>query len=171
MPAKRAEKCAENKRNRKCSNGVNKKIEQILTFCYALKGVENLTFVRFPPVGPGKGRTTVTNNRQLTTNLIGYKLLVTKGMKYDKKWLAEWLMNKLGTTKKAAQEAVDGMFDEVAKAMVKGEQVKVAGFGVFKVSRRAAREGINPRTGEKIQIPAKVAPKFRAAKQLKEMVG
>ena len=91
-------------------------------------------------------------------------------MKYDKKWLAEWLMNKLGTTKKAAQEAVDGMFDEIAKAMVKGEQVKVAGFGVFKVARRAAREGINPRTQEKIQIPAKVAPKFRAAKQLKEMV-
>ncbi|MBI2639734.1 MAG: HU family DNA-binding protein [Candidatus Sungbacteria bacterium] len=91
-------------------------------------------------------------------------------MKYDKKWLAEWLMNKLGTTKKAAQEAVDGMFDEVTKAMVKGEQVKVAGFGVFKVSRRAAREGINPRTGEKIQIAAKTAPKFRAAKQLKEMV-
>lgn len=91
-------------------------------------------------------------------------------MKYDKKWLAEWLMNKLSTTKKAAQEAVDGMFDEIAKAMVKGEQVKVAGFGVFRVARRAAREGINPRTQEKIQIPAKVAPKFRAAKQLKEMV-
>lgn len=91
-------------------------------------------------------------------------------MKYDKKWLAEWLMNKLGTTKKAAQESVDGMFDEIAKAMVKGEQVKVAGFGVFKVARRAAREGVNPRTGEKIQIAAKVAPKFRAAKQLKEMV-
>lgn len=79
-------------------------------------------------------------------------------------------MNKLGTTKKAAQESVDGMFDEIAKAMVKGEQVKVAGFGVFKVSRRAAREGVNPRTGEKIQIAAKTAPKFRAAKQLKEMV-
>lgn len=91
-------------------------------------------------------------------------------MKYDKKWLGEWLMNKMGTTKKAAQEAVDEMFDEIAKAMVKGEQVKIAGFGVFKVSRRAAREGVNPRTGEKIQIAAKVAPKFRASKQLKEMV-
>ncbi|MDO8560847.1 MAG: HU family DNA-binding protein [bacterium] len=91
-------------------------------------------------------------------------------MKYDKKWLAEWLMNKLGTTKKAAQEAVEEMFGEIAKAMVKGEQVKIAGFGVFRVARRAAREGINPRTQEKIQIAAKVAPKFRAAKQLKEMV-
>lgn len=91
-------------------------------------------------------------------------------MKYDKKWLADWLLGKLGITKKAARETVDGMFDEIAKTMVKGEQVKIAGFGVFRVVRRAAREGLNPRTGEKIQIPAKVAPKFRAAKQLKEMV-
>ena len=91
-------------------------------------------------------------------------------MKYDKKWLAEWLMNKLAITKKSAQETVDEMFDEITKAMVKGEQVKIAGFGVFKVAKRAAREGINPRTGEKIQIAAKTAPKFRAAKQLKEMV-
>ncbi|KKS37245.1 MAG: DNA-binding protein HU [Parcubacteria group bacterium GW2011_GWA2_42_14] len=91
-------------------------------------------------------------------------------MKYDKKWLAEWVMNKTQGTKKASQELVDGLFDEITNAMVKGEQVKVAGFGVFKVSRRAAREGINPRTQEKIQIAAKVAPKFRAAKQLKEAV-
>lgn len=91
-------------------------------------------------------------------------------MKYDKKWLAEWVMQQTNGTKKASQELVDGVFDNIAKAMVKGEQVKIAGFGVFKVSRRAAREGINPRTQEKIQIAAKTAPKFRAAKQLKEMV-
>ena len=90
--------------------------------------------------------------------------------KYDKKWLGELVTNHIGGTKKQGQEVVDLVFDNIAKAMTKGEQVKVAGFGAFKVSRRAAREGINPRTGEKIQIPAKVAPKFRAAKQLKEMV-
>lgn len=90
--------------------------------------------------------------------------------KFDKKWLAELVTNHVGGTKKQGQEVVDMIFDNITKSMVKGEQVKVAGFGVFKVSRRAAREGINPRTGEKIQIAAKVAPKFRAAKQLKEMV-
>lgn len=90
--------------------------------------------------------------------------------KADKKWLAELVTNHIGGTKKQGQEVVDLIFDNIAKMMVKGEQVKVAGFGVFKVSRRAAREGINPRTQEKIQIAAKVAPKFRAAKQLKEMV-
>ncbi len=90
--------------------------------------------------------------------------------KPDKKWLAELVTNHVGGTKKQGQEVVDLIFDNIAKMMVKGDQVKVAGFGVFKVSRRAAREGINPRTQEKIQIAAKVAPKFRAAKQLKEMV-
>ncbi|MEK7108539.1 MAG: HU family DNA-binding protein [Patescibacteria group bacterium] len=90
--------------------------------------------------------------------------------KPDKKWLAELVTNHVGGTKKQGVEVVDLIFDNIAKMMVKGEQVKVAGFGVFKVSRRAAREGINPRTQEKIQIAAKVAPKFRAAKQLKEMV-
>ena len=90
--------------------------------------------------------------------------------KPDKKWLAELVTNHIGGTKKQGQEVVDMLFDNIAKMMVKGEQVKIAGFGVFKVSRRAAREGINPRTQEKIQIAAKVAPKFRAAKQLKEMV-
>lgn len=90
--------------------------------------------------------------------------------KPDKKWLAELVTNHVGGTKKQGQEVVDMIFDNIAKMMVKGEQVKIAGFGVFKVSRRAAREGINPRTQEKIQIAAKVAPKFRAAKQLKEMV-
>ncbi|OHA08636.1 MAG: hypothetical protein A3B37_01840 [Candidatus Sungbacteria bacterium RIFCSPLOWO2_01_FULL_59_16] len=90
--------------------------------------------------------------------------------KPDKKWLAELVTNHVGGTKKQGQEIVDMIFDNITKMMVKGEQVKIAGFGVFKVSRRAAREGINPRTQQKIQIPAKVAPKFRAAKQLKEMV-
>ena len=90
--------------------------------------------------------------------------------KPDKKWLAELVTNHGGGTKKQGQEIVDMIFDNITKMMVKGEQVKIAGFGVFKVSRRAAREGINPRTQQKIQIPAKVAPKFRAAKQLKEMV-
>ncbi len=90
--------------------------------------------------------------------------------KADKKWLAELVMNHIGGTKKQSVEVVDIIFDNIAKAMVRGDQMKIAGFGVFKVARRAAREGVNPRTGEKIQIPAKVAPKFRAAKQLKEMV-
>ena len=72
--------------------------------------------------------------------------------------------------KKQATAAVDAVFDTIAQAMSRGEEVAIAGFGTFKVAKRAARMGINPRTGEKIQIAASVKPKFRAAKALKEAV-
>ncbi|MEK7148962.1 MAG: HU family DNA-binding protein [Patescibacteria group bacterium] len=91
-------------------------------------------------------------------------------MAADKKAIAEMVMQKTQMTKKDSLELVDGIFDWIMNTMKKGEQVKIAGFGVFKVSKRAAREGINPKTGVKIHIPAKTAPKFRAAKQLKEAV-
>ncbi|OGM92396.1 DNA-binding protein HU [Candidatus Wolfebacteria bacterium RIFCSPHIGHO2_01_FULL_48_22] len=72
--------------------------------------------------------------------------------------------------KKTAAAVVDAIFDTITKTMVKGEEVAIAGFGTFKVAKRAAREGINPRTGEKIHIAASIKPKFRAAKALKEAV-
>lgn len=72
--------------------------------------------------------------------------------------------------KKQAAEIVDSIFDIITKTMVKGEDVNIPGFGVFKVANRAARMGINPKTGEKIQIAASIKPKFRAAKALKEAV-
>jgi DNA-binding protein HU-beta len=85
--------------------------------------------------------------------------------------LVEVVMKVAGIeVKKQATEAVDAVFDTIIKTMSKGEEVSIPGFGVFRVTRRAAREGINPRTGEKIQIAAKIAPKFRAAKGLKEAV-
>jgi len=90
-------------------------------------------------------------------------------------------MNKVGLTeavmkaagievKKQAAAAVDAVFDTITQTLSRGEEVAIAGFGTFRVSKRAARMGINPRTGEKIQIPASVKPKFRAGKALKEAV-
>ena len=73
-------------------------------------------------------------------------------------------------SKKDAEVAVDAVFDVIAKAMGRGEEVAVTGFGTFKVSKRGARQGINPRTGEKIQIAAKTVPKFSAGKGLKDAV-
>ena len=73
-------------------------------------------------------------------------------------------------TKKQAQEAVDAFFDTIVKTLARGEEVGIAGFGTFKVAKRAAREGRNPKTGEKIQIAASIKPKFRAGKLLKEAV-
>jgi len=73
-------------------------------------------------------------------------------------------------TKKQATQAVDAVFDTIVKAMSHGEEVAISGFGTFKVAKRAARMGINPKTGEKIQIKASIKPKFRAGKLLKEAV-
>ncbi|MCL4399822.1 HU family DNA-binding protein [Patescibacteria group bacterium] len=73
-------------------------------------------------------------------------------------------------TKKQAQQAVDAVFDTIVKALSKGDEVAIAGFGTFRVAKRAARMGVNPKTGEKIQIPASTKPKFRAGKLLKEAV-
>lgn len=85
--------------------------------------------------------------------------------------LVEAVMQAAGIeTKKQAQQAVDAVFDTIVKTMSKGEEVAVSGFGVFRVADRAARMGINPKTGEKIQIKASKKPKFRAGKLLKEAV-
>ncbi|MEK7564766.1 MAG: HU family DNA-binding protein [Patescibacteria group bacterium] len=77
---------------------------------------------------------------------------------------------KTGKAKSETAEMVDAIFDTITQTMIKGDNVNISGFGVFRVSDRKAREGINPRTGEKIQIAAKKAPKFRAGKTLKEAV-
>ena len=73
-------------------------------------------------------------------------------------------------SKKQATAAVDAVFDAITKALSQGDEVKLPGFGVFKVAKRAERMGVNPKTGEKIQIAASVKPKFRAGKLLKEAV-
>ena len=72
--------------------------------------------------------------------------------------------------KKQATEIVDAVFDTIVKSLSRGEEVAITGFGVFKVVKRAARMGVNPKTGEKIQIAASIKPKFRAGKVLKEAV-
>lgn len=85
--------------------------------------------------------------------------------------LVEAIMKATGIeVKKQALQIVDSVFDIITKTMSRGEEVAVPGFGVFKVVKRAARMGVNPKTGEKIQIAASIKPKFRAAKALKEMV-
>ncbi|MDI6820841.1 MAG: HU family DNA-binding protein [Patescibacteria group bacterium] len=73
-------------------------------------------------------------------------------------------------TKKQAQLAVETVFDTIVKTLSRGEEVAISGFGTFRIAKRAARMGVNPKTGEKIQIAASTKPKFRAGKVLKEAV-
>lgn len=75
-----------------------------------------------------------------------------------------------GLSKSDAAKAVDGVFGAIADALKKGDEVRLVGFGTFNVAKRAATEGRNPRTGEKIKIPASVQPKFKAGKGLKDAV-
>ncbi len=73
-------------------------------------------------------------------------------------------------TKALADRAVESLFDTITKTLGRGEDVAISGFGTFRVVKRAAREGRNPKTGEKIHIAASIKPKFRAGKALKEAV-
>jgi DNA-binding protein HU-beta len=85
--------------------------------------------------------------------------------------LAEAIMKEAGLESKAqAHRIVDAFIDTIIKTMKRGEDVAISGFGTFRVAKRAAREGRNPKTGEKIHIPASIKPKFRAGKALKEAV-
>ena len=77
---------------------------------------------------------------------------------------------KVVSTKKEAQAAVNCVFKCIPKAMKKGKPVTIAGFGSFKVAKRKARKGRNPKTGEAIKIKASKAPKFVASKTLKNFL-
>ena len=84
--------------------------------------------------------------------------------------LVDAIHAKLGGTKKTAEDVVDTVFDTIMKTLAEGMEVNISGFGAFIVKKRGARMGVNPRTGQKIQIAATVTPKFRAGKALKAAV-
>ncbi|RJQ15291.1 MAG: HU family DNA-binding protein [Nitrospiraceae bacterium] len=75
-----------------------------------------------------------------------------------------------GISKAAAAKAIDSMIEGITKALKKGDKVTLVGFGTFSVSKRKARKGRNPRTGEAIKIPAAKTPKFSGGKALKQAI-
>ncbi|KKQ46601.1 MAG: DNA-binding protein HU [Candidatus Giovannonibacteria bacterium GW2011_GWA1_43_15] len=96
-------------------------------------------------------------------------------MKMNKAQLAEKLHDmhakkSMDTTKKHSDEVVDFVFDSITEALKKGDEVSIAGFGVFITKQRKARTARNPRTGATVQVPATTVPRFRAGKGLKEAV-
>ena len=78
--------------------------------------------------------------------------------------------DRAGMSKSDAGAAVDAMLDTITAALKQGDAVTFTGFGKFSTSHRAARQGVNPRTGEKVQIAATIVPKFSAGSQLKAAV-
>ncbi len=78
--------------------------------------------------------------------------------------------DKTGLSKKDAEAAVTAMIDVITDTLQGGGTVSFTGFGTFSTSKRKARQGVNPATGEKIQIAATTVPKFKAGKSLKDAV-
>ena len=88
----------------------------------------------------------------------------------NKDALVDMISSKLDLSKKDVEGVIDALTDDIMEEIRKGNKVTLTGFGTFKVSKRAAREGINPQTKAKIQIPAMNVPKFTAGKTLKDSV-
>ncbi|HEY4002854.1 MAG TPA: HU family DNA-binding protein [Candidatus Xenobia bacterium] len=85
--------------------------------------------------------------------------------------LSERIANKTGMKRKMAATAVDFLLEEIRDALASGDKVQLIPFGSFEVRERQAREGRNPRSGEKIKIKARKVPTFRPGKALKEAIG
>ncbi|MEE3333913.1 MAG: HU family DNA-binding protein [Ruminococcus sp.] len=75
-----------------------------------------------------------------------------------------------GITKKDAEKAVSATFDTIVNAIVEGDKVQLVGFGTFEQRQRNARTGVDPRTGNKIEIAASKVPAFKAGKAFKDAV-
>ena len=84
--------------------------------------------------------------------------------------LAEGLYNVLGFNKREAKELVEIFFEEIRKSLESGEEVKLSGFGNFKLRDKSPRPGRNPKTGEEIPILARRVVTFRAGHKLKTRV-
>ena len=84
--------------------------------------------------------------------------------------LTDALVKKMGISERQALECINVLLDEISKALARGEEAVLTGFGKFKVAQRKERAGINPKTGEKIKIPARKAPVFKPGQTLKAAV-
>ena len=85
--------------------------------------------------------------------------------------LVTLVAKEAGITHQEAGAALDAFVTAVKKALKKDDRVSLVGFGSWEVRKRAARNGVNPQTGEKIKIAARKVVKFNAGKELKDLVG
>ncbi len=94
--------------------------------------------------------------------------MATKNVNKD--MLVHEIVEKTELSKKDVVSMIESFVEVITAELRKGNKVTITGFGTFRVSNRAAREGINPQTKEKIKIPAMTVPKFTAGKTLKDAV-
>jgi DNA-binding protein HU-beta len=88
----------------------------------------------------------------------------------NKSELVEQIAQRAGLSKDQAGEALGATIAAIEEGLAAGEEIGITGFGKFSVAHRSAREGVNPATGERIQIAASKAPRFSPGAKLKEAV-
>jgi len=84
--------------------------------------------------------------------------------------LVEKVANEADMTKKDAEQLVEIIFDSITETLNRGEKIELRGFGSFRVRERNSRKGRNPKTGERVEVPAKKIPFFKPSKELKDLV-
>jgi integration host factor subunit alpha len=92
------------------------------------------------------------------------------GVYMTKAHLVDRIFEKIGLSKKEAQELVEVLFDTMRQTFVEGESVKISGFGTFNVRQKMARRGRNPKTGEDLEISPRMVITFRASNQVKSAI-
>ena len=88
----------------------------------------------------------------------------------NKDALLEHMSEICGSSKATCRDCLDAFVQAVGEALKRDDQVTLAGFGSFSVTKRKARVGVNPATGKKMNIPPRKSPKFKAGKALKDML-
>jgi integration host factor subunit beta len=84
--------------------------------------------------------------------------------------LIEKVLTAASLNRKEAEAAVETIFGSIIQSLRDGEKIELRGFGSFRLRSRGARVGRNPKTGEKVQVPAKRIPYFKPGKELKELI-
>ncbi|MBI4823645.1 MAG: integration host factor subunit alpha [Nitrospirae bacterium] len=85
--------------------------------------------------------------------------------------IVEIIFDKVGLSKKEAQDILEVIFETIKNAVTEGESVKVSKFGTFNVRKKQSRRGRNPQTGEELEITPRRVLTFKASNQLKEIIG
>lgn len=88
----------------------------------------------------------------------------------NKAELIETIAQRTGMPKRAARDAVNTIFTAISRSVADGQTVRITGFGSFAARARRSSTRINPQTGERLTVPSKAVPGFRAGRELKEMV-
>lgn len=86
----------------------------------------------------------------------------------NKSELVYEVTNRLDITRKEAEDVIDCFLDLIAENLANGDKVVLSGFGTFEIRNRVSRSGVNPRTGERIDIPCQKTPAFKVGKILKD---